>query len=173
MENFKDFFDYEEADIDEITVAATGVGKFDKPLGFRRKRKERDILNKGFDNTIKGMCRGDMLCHARRMGLTLGFLQDDDIRKTITSMSLRNKRKFMGVANGTGSGDPQNTGLHEKTKILKTFKNKADGVEAIVAKIDKGFSVVLKDMDSGNTLPLAQIFKTEADAMKRAKEIVA
>lgn len=116
MKDFKNFFEtneLEEDDIDEQTTASIGVGKYSSPLQMQKRKKEIDLIHKQCANIVNTMKRYDMLRHTRRMGLTLGHLKDDDIRKTILAMSLRNKRKFMGVANGTGSGDPNNDGVYK------------------------------------------------------------
>jgi hypothetical protein len=60
---------------------------------------------------------------------------------------------------------------HIETKILATYVNFEDGMEAIVAEISYGFSVVVRDMDSGNIFPQAFVFKTEAEAIAKAQEI--
>lgn len=62
--------------------------------------------------------------------------------------------------------------LDEKTEILKKFTNKEDATQSIVAKVRQGFSVVLKDLDSGEILPQAKIFKDMKKAVVYAKKIV-
>ena len=61
--------------------------------------------------------------------------------------------------------------INEKTKILKIYKNKDLGFEAHVAKVEKGFSVVIKDTDAGEFLDSAKIFPDEKSAHKEAKKI--
>jgi hypothetical protein len=58
------------------------------------------------------------------------------------------------------------------TKILHTFTNAADGVAAEVARITNGFSVVLRDLDSNEVVPVAKVFSDEAKAVAYAKAIV-
>ena len=65
----------------------------------------------------------------------------------------------------------QNYLTEVKTEILKVYKNKKDGYEIHVAKIDKGISVTLKDTDSGEYFPEVKIFPNEGDAHKYAKKI--
>lgn len=101
--------------LDETTTTSQGVGDY-KPkmkLQGRQKVEDNEILKKQMGLTINKMDRKTMLSITRKMGLTLHHLKDEDVKKTILSMSLRNKRKFMGVAQGTGSGDPQNTGVYK------------------------------------------------------------
>jgi hypothetical protein len=66
---------------------------------------------KQFDQCTLHMGRKGMLQHCRKMGLSLGHLKDDDIRKTLNGMSVRNKRKFMSVADGTGGGSTYGAGM--------------------------------------------------------------
>jgi hypothetical protein len=61
---------------------------------------------------------------------------------------------------------------HIETKVLATVTNAEDGMEAIVAEISYGFSVVVRDIDSGNIFPQAYVYKTEAEAMAKAQEIL-
>jgi hypothetical protein len=74
--------------LDEVTTAGVGVGDYSPPLG------------------VYHLGRKNMLQHCRSMGLSLGHLKDEDIRKTLQNMSVRNKRKFLGVADGNGDGTP-------------------------------------------------------------------
>jgi hypothetical protein len=86
-----------DEDLDEMTVAGTGVGAYSPPMAFKRgKFSTRGALTLQFDQCAKTMGRDDMLKQCRRLGLSLGHLKDDDIRKTLTGMSFRNKRKFVG-----------------------------------------------------------------------------
>ena len=61
----------------------------------------------------------------------------------------------------------------EATKILKTFTNAEYDIEAVVAKITGGFSVAIKDTDSGEYFPMAKIYQTEAQAMAMAEKAAA
>lgn len=94
--------------LDEVTTTGQGVGQYHPPLGMTRRDSEKfsskNAMLKQFDQCIYHMSRPGMLQHCRKMGLSLGHLKDDDIRKTLKNMSVRNKRKFMGVANGNGAG---------------------------------------------------------------------
>lgn len=62
--------------------------------------------------------------------------------------------------------------LLEKTIIIKIYKNKKDGIESHVAKVEKGYSVSLKDTDADEFLGTSKIFPKEKDAHKYAKEII-
>ena len=62
--------------------------------------------------------------------------------------------------------------INEATKIIKVYKNKEYGIEAHVAKVDRGFSVSLKDTDAGEYVGINHIFPKEKDAHKKAKQIV-
>ncbi len=92
----------------EATTAGVGVGDYSPPLGMSRRDKDKfsstTSMKKQFDQCVNTMGRSDMLGQCRKMGLSLGHLKDDDIRKTLNGMSVRNKRKFMGVASGMGMG---------------------------------------------------------------------
>lgn len=57
------------------------------------------------------------------------------------------------------------------TQIILTIPNTEDGVEAIVAKIQGGYSVVLRDVDADMIAQTAKIFQTEEDAINYAKQI--
>jgi len=61
-----------------------------------------------------------------------------------------------------------------EAKIIKKYTNKEYGIESHVVKIDRGFSVTLKDLDSGEFLETSYIYpnEKEKDAHKRAKKIV-
>lgn len=94
--------------MDETTTAGAGTGDYHPPLGMSRRDKDafsssRAML-KQFNQRTGTMARNDMLSTTRKMGLSLGHLKDDDIRKTLTGMSVRNKRKFMGTSMGMGMG---------------------------------------------------------------------
>lgn len=57
------------------------------------------------------------------------------------------------------------------TEIIATYTNEADGVAAIVAHISTGYSVVLKDLDAGEIVPVAIVFPDAARAHAKAIEI--
>ena len=57
-------------------------------------------------------------------------------------------------------------------EIIKTFTNEADGMSAIVNKMSKGFSVVVRDNDSGEYLDTIRIYPNVEDALKKAQEIL-
>jgi hypothetical protein len=59
-----------------------------------------------------------------------------------------------------------------ETKILATLTNVEDGMEAIVAQITYGFSVVVRDIDSGMIFPQVFVYKTEAEAMVKAQKVL-
>jgi len=61
--------------------------------------------------------------------------------------------------------DPPST-----SKIIETFRNEEDGTEARVAKVEKGYSVTLKDLDSGEVVPVANIYPDLETAIMKAKE---
>ena len=103
-----------EDDVDENTTTSQGVGDY-KPkmkLQGRNKVEDNEVLKKQMGLTINKMDRKTMLSTTRKMGLTLHHLKDEDIKKTILAMSLRNKRKFMGVAQGTGEGNTVGDGVY-------------------------------------------------------------
>lgn len=58
------------------------------------------------------------------------------------------------------------------TQILHTFPNEEDGVEAIVAKVGKGYSVVIRDTDADMIAQTAKIFQAEDAAIAYAKQLV-
>lgn len=96
--------------IKEQTTTVQGVGAYTPPLGMSRRDRDKfsstTAMKKQFDQCVYHMGRKNMLQHCRSMGLSLGHLKDDDIKKTINNMSVRNKRKFLGVADGNGDGTP-------------------------------------------------------------------
>jgi hypothetical protein len=60
-----------------------------------------------------------------------------------------------------------------KTEVIKRFENKEDGIAVDVAKVDRGYSVVLQDLDSGNYLSdTIKIYKTAGEAIKKAKSVI-
>ena len=60
----------------------------------------------------------------------------------------------------------------QEAKPVATFTNKKDGIESAVTKTSKGFSVTLKDIDAGEVLPTAKIFKDKKEAIAYAKLLV-
>jgi hypothetical protein len=60
----------------------------------------------------------------------------------------------------------------EVNEMIKSFSNTEYGLESAIYKIDKGFSVSMKDVDSGEILPTITIFKTIEDAELYAKKII-
>ena len=96
--------------LQEITTAGVGVGNYTPPLGMSRRDKEKfsstTAMKKQFSQCVYHMGRKNMLQHCRSMGLSLGHLKDEDVLKTLKNMSVRNKRKFLGVADGNGDGTP-------------------------------------------------------------------
>lgn len=59
------------------------------------------------------------------------------------------------------------------TEIIATFANADEGVEAIVAKIATGYSVVLRDTDADEILPLVNIYPTAEKALAAAEKVAA
>ena len=53
---------------------------------------------------------------------------------------------------------------------LATYRNEEDATESRVFLIDRGYSAVLVDLDSGETIPYVRIFPTfdAADAVARS-----
>jgi len=63
-----------------------------------------------------------------------------------------------------------------KANQIESFVNESEGTEVRVFEIEKGYSVTLKDLDSGIVFPSATIFPhtmTDArnKAIKKAKKI--
>lgn len=58
------------------------------------------------------------------------------------------------------------------TKVVKTFTNQEDGVRAEVSKIETGYSVALRDLDSGEVVGTVLIYKELDKAIAKAKDIV-
>ena len=94
----------------EQTTTVQGVGAYTPPLGMSRRDRDKfsstTAMKKQFDQCVHTMGRNGMLKHCRSMGLSLGHLKDDDIKTTLKAMSVLNKRKFLGVADGNGDGTP-------------------------------------------------------------------
>jgi hypothetical protein len=61
--------------------------------------------------------------------------------------------------------------LSPSTQILERYANQEDGTEAVIAKTPAGYSVVLRDTDADETLPVAHIFPTLEQARAKAKEM--
>lgn len=59
------------------------------------------------------------------------------------------------------------TNTNKKT----TYTNEEERMEATVTETDKGYRVNLKDLDSGNILPICTIYPDEKKAIEHAKEI--
>lgn len=59
-----------------------------------------------------------------------------------------------------------------KTEILHTFTNNEDGVAAEVARVEGGFSVVLRDLDADSVVPSARVFPREDAAVAYAKGLI-
>lgn len=55
--------------------------------------------------------------------------------------------------------------------IIATFTNAEDGTQAIVRESSAGFSVVLKDLDADQVLPVSRHFKTQEPAYAYAEKI--
>lgn len=56
--------------------------------------------------------------------------------------------------------------------IVAKFENAADGIESLVAHIDRGYSVTVRDTDANECVPLHIIFPTLEAAIAKAKAIV-
>ena len=82
--------------LNEMTVAGTGVGAYHPPLAMLKKFSGKNAMVQQFKQCTKTMGRKDMLAQCRRLGLSLSHLNDDDLRKTLNGMSVRNKRHFVG-----------------------------------------------------------------------------
>lgn len=92
--------------LDEVTTAGEGTGDYKPPLGLRKlttkdpSNCDVQTLKRQLGLCVNKMDRSQMLSTTRKMGLTLHHLKDDDIKKTILSMSVRNCRKFMALQTG-------------------------------------------------------------------------
>jgi hypothetical protein len=80
-----------------MTVAGTGVGDYSPPLAMNTRLSTKNSLLSQFDQCVRTMGRKDMLHQCRTLGLSHGKMTDDDLRKSLSGMSVRNKRKFMGA----------------------------------------------------------------------------
>ena len=56
--------------------------------------------------------------------------------------------------------------------VLHTFENKEEGLTAFVNEHVKGFSVTMKDEDSGEWVPFATIYPNVDAAIASAKKAV-
>ena len=65
---------------------------------------------------------------------------------------------------------PEGAGVQQQTEILSTFPGE-ENTEAVVAKIQGGYSVVVRDKDSGEILPEVRVFGTQEQAEAFAKTI--
>jgi len=59
-----------------------------------------------------------------------------------------------------------------QTTVLATFPDRANGIEAIVARIATGYSVVVRDVDADEVLDSARIYGTEGAALAYAKRLM-
>ena len=66
---------------------------------------------------------------------------------------------------------PKEAELAPTTKVLHTFPGE-EGTQAEVAKVEKGFSVALRDTDANKVVDTVKIYPTEEQAVAAAKEIV-
>jgi hypothetical protein len=83
--------------LDEMTVAGTGVGAYSPPLSMNKKFSAKNSMLMQFDQCVNSMHRKDMLHQCRTLGLSQGKMTDEELRKSLLGMSVRNKRKFMGA----------------------------------------------------------------------------
>lgn len=65
------------------------------------------------------------------------------------------------------------TRFMNKPTLIKTFANEENGIEAIVTEIASGFSVAIKDTDSGEFFPTINIYKTKEQALTVAEKAAA
>ena len=86
--------------LNEVTVAGTGVGSYSAPIGMSK----RDAETLKFGQYTKNMSRKEMLSQCRKMGLSVGNLSDAELRKTLSGMGVHSKRKFIGTSKGMGMG---------------------------------------------------------------------
>jgi hypothetical protein len=82
--------------IDEMTVAGTGVGAYSPPLAMQTRFSSKNAMISQFRNCTNIMNRKDLLSQCRKLGLSLSHLSDEELRKSLNGMSLRNKQRFMG-----------------------------------------------------------------------------
>jgi len=82
--------------LDEMTTAGIGTGDYSPPMAMSKRFSSRDSMMQQFKNCTHTMGRKDLLVHCRKLGLSLSHLNDEDLRKTLNGMSMRNKRHFVG-----------------------------------------------------------------------------
>jgi hypothetical protein len=75
-----------------------------------------------------------------------------------------------GGADNKISNQENKPEVSEETIVIATFKDVEDNMEARVAKIKGGYSVTLKDLDSGEVVPFGTIYPDEQTAIAKAKE---
>ena len=66
-----------------------------------------------------------------------------------------------------------NTTMNTNTSsiIIKMIRNDEDGLTVEVSKGSGRYCVRMRDDDSGNWLPIARVYSTEADALAYAQKI--
>ena len=57
------------------------------------------------------------------------------------------------------------------SKLIATFTDEANGIEATVVETFRGFGVAIRDLDSGEYVDSIRFYKTEAQAIAKAKEV--
>jgi hypothetical protein len=82
--------------LSEMTVAGTGVGAYSPPMAMLKRFSNKNAMISQFRNCTKIMGRKDLLAKCRGLGLSLSHLSDEELRKTLNGMSLRNKQRFVG-----------------------------------------------------------------------------
>lgn len=91
----------ERLTVKQESTSAGAVGNYSPPLGMSRRDSQKfsttTAMKQQFAQCTFHMDRKGMLQQCRKLGLSLGHLKDDDLRKTLADMSVRNKRKFMGI----------------------------------------------------------------------------
>lgn len=61
----------------------------------------------------------------------------------------------------------------EEMKIIKEYTNEDLGIKSIIKQLkDKRFSVILKDLESGNILPVVRFYEEIEPAIYYARHIV-
>jgi hypothetical protein len=81
----------------EMTVAGTGVGAYSPPMAMSKRFSSKNSMLMQFDQCVNSMHRKDMLHQCRSLGMSHGNMTDEELRKSLLGMSVRNKRKFMGA----------------------------------------------------------------------------
>jgi hypothetical protein len=89
--------EWEDADLTEMTVAGTGTGNFTPMMAMNSRLTSNGAMRSIFTQCADRMDRKQMLAQCRKLGLSLSHLSDDDLRKTLNGMSLRNKKQFIGA----------------------------------------------------------------------------